>query len=203
MAHIYTKEQAEFIKKHAFGRTTQELTNLLNDHFGLTLKASQIKSYKGNHKINNGVDNKFKPGHTPVNKGKKGGGWEPTQFKKGSIPHNYLMVGSERVNGDDYIDIKISETNTWKAKHIIIWEKHNGPVPKNHAVIFGDKNKRNFDINNLILVSRKQLLTLNINKLIQDDAELTKTGVIIADIYHKITERKNSTTKKGGKLNVK
>lgn len=46
------------------------------------------------------------------------------------------------------------------------------------------------DIDNLILVSRKQLLILNNNNLIKNDVELTKTGIIIADIYSKINERK-------------
>ena len=54
----------------------------------------------------------------------------------------------------------------------------------------------NFDPDNLILVSRKQLVRMNQRGLIHDDAELTKTGAIIADIYNKIGERKK---KKSGR----
>lgn len=104
-----------------------------------------------------------------------------------------MPVGSERVNSDGYVDIKISDPNKWKGKHILIWEKENGPVPKGHCVIFGDGNNRNFDSNNLILVSRQQLIVLNKNNLIQSDADLTRTGVIIADLYQKINERKAKT----------
>lgn len=51
-----------------------------------------------------------------------------------------------------------------------------------HKVIFADKNKRNFSIDNLILVANSEALIMNTNKLIYEEAELTKTGVLIAKI---------------------
>jgi len=63
-------------------------------------------------------------------------------------------------------------------------------LPKGHAIIFADGNRENLDIDNLILVSRRQLLILNQHKLIQDNAELTKIGVNIAKLQEKINERK-------------
>lgn len=136
---------------------------------------------------------KFTGSH-PWNKGKKGisyEGMKATQFKKGHKPHNWVPVGSERITPDGYVQIKVQEgkkQHNWKGKHILIWEAANGPVPKGHVIIFGDGNKRNFDLNNLLLVSRKQLVRLNQKNLIANDAELTKTGIIIADIYNKIGE---------------
>ncbi|UTI41097.1 HNH endonuclease [Niallia sp. RD1] len=59
-------------------------------------------------------------------------------------------------------------------------------------MIFGDKNRRNFDINNLLLVSRKQLVRLNQNNLIQEDTELTKAAITVVDIYSKLGELKRS-----------
>lgn len=199
MAHRYTKQQADFIIQHVKGRKSTELTEMFNDHFALDLKPSQIKSCMGNRGLTNGVDARFKPDHTPFNKGKKGitQGGVATQFKNGHRPHNYKPVGTERVNGDGYVDIKISDPSKWKSKHIIVWEEHNGPVPKRHVVIFGDGDRRNFDINNLILVSRKQLVRLNQKGLIQNNAELTKTGLIMVDIYQKIGERKKKANGKG------
>ena len=46
----------------------------------------------------------------------------------------------------------------------------------------------NVDIDNLLLVSRKQLLMLNRNNLISNDKDLTKTGLNIADIIIKLNE---------------
>lgn len=197
--HKYTEAQANFIRDNITGRTIPDLTQIFNSHFKLKIRCSQIRAYARNHELRSGVNCQFSKGHTPFNKGKKGmGGWKPTQFPKGHRPYNYQPVGSERVRThhsdrttrDDYIDVKIAEPNVWKAKHIIIWEAHNGPVPKGHAIIFGDGDNRNFDPNNLILVSRKQLVVLNKKRLIQNDADLTRTSLIIADIYSKISERK-------------
>lgn len=72
----------------------------------------------------------------------------------------------------------------------MIWEEINGPVPDGHVIIFGDSDKQNFDIHNLLLISRKQLVRMNQNHLITDNVELTKTGIILADLYSKIGERK-------------
>ncbi|MDD2401679.1 MAG: HNH endonuclease signature motif containing protein [Clostridia bacterium] len=191
MVHKYTKEQADFIADNVKNRGNAELTEMFNRYFGLSLSISKIKRYKANHKLSSGLDGRFKPGHVSFNKGKKGvGGWEPTQFKKGNNPWNYKPIGAERVDGYGYTNIKIANPNVWKGKHILIWEKENGPVPKGHVVIFGDGNKCNFDINNLILVSRAQLAVLNKHKLIFNNTELTKAGIVIADIYRKIGEVK-------------
>ena len=78
-------------------------------------------------------------------------------------------LGTERVNGDDYVDIKVAEPNVWEAKHRLIWKKEKGPIPKGHVVIFGDGNRHNFEINNLILVSKKILSVLNGSNLIQNE----------------------------------
>ncbi|APQ73137.1 HNH endonuclease [Clostridium botulinum] len=193
MAYQYTKEQIKFITKNVKGRSNRELTEMFNNNFGLDLKISQIKSFKKNHKLDSGLDGRFKPGHIPFNKGIKGvyaKGCEKTWFKKGSTPINHRPVGSERITVDGYTEIKVEEPNKWRLKQQLIWEKYNGPVPKGYVVIFGDGNQHNFNPDNIILVSRQQLLILNRNKLIQKDADLTRTAIIIADLHQKISQRK-------------
>lgn len=54
-----------------------------------------------------------------------------------------------------------------------------------YKVIFADKNKRNFSPENLILVSNSEALIMNNNKLIYEEAELTKSGSLIAKIIDK------------------
>lgn len=185
--HRYTEEQQVFIKEHVQGRTTEELTDLVNERFGINLSTGQIRAYKKNNKLLSGVDAKFKKGRTSHNKGKLGGGWKPTEFKKGHRPYNYMPVGSERVNGDGYVDIKIADPNKWRAKHLIVWEAAHGPVPKGHVVLFGDQDRHNFDLDNLILISKQQLMRLNRKKLIQRDADLTRSAILVTDLIHKVT----------------
>lgn len=48
----------------------------------------------------------------------------------------------------------------------------------------------NITLENLQLITKKQLATLNKKGLIANDADLTRTGIIMVDIYQKISERK-------------
>lgn len=195
--HNYTKAQVQFLRKKVTGRSYAELTRIFNKHFGLNLSLAQIKGTLKRYKLRNGLVGRFQPGQISHNKGKKGfGGWEPTQFKKGHKPWNYKPVGSERVNADGYVEVKIADPKTWKGKHLVIWEKANGPVPEGYVIIFADGNQLNVTLDNLLFVSRKKLAVINKRGLISNNPELTKSGVIIADICLKIGERKRNRTKK-------
>lgn len=189
----YSHEQREFIQANVNGCLVQDLTDMFNAHFGTDLKYTQMRAFIKNNGWKSGVVTRFKQGQEPPNKGnpKMWSGGESTQFKAGNKPHNYVAVGTERVNADGYVDIKIADPNKWRGKHLVVWEQHyGGPVPKGYAVIFGDRDRRNFDPDNLVLVSRAQLAIMNQRQLIQNNAEFTKMGVIIADIYKKIGQRK-------------
>lgn len=188
----FTTEQREFIEANVLGKTNADLTECFNKQFSLNLRVKQIQTFKKNNKLSSGLTGRFEQGHTPSNKGKKKTwvGGEFTRFKQGHKPHNYMAVGSERVNGDGYVDIKIADPNRWRGKHLVKWELYNGrPVPKGHVVIFGDGDRRNFDSGNLILLTRGQLAIMNKHGLIMNDADLTRTGIIMADILKKIGER--------------
>lgn len=194
MKHFYTEEQKHFLTEKIKGRTRKELCKMFNEHFSLNLGLNQITAYIKNNSLTSGLDARFTKGKDSWNKGKKGictGGIQ-TQFKKGQKPHNYKPVGSERVNSDGYVDVKIADPNKWRAKHRLLWEKENGQIPKGYVIIFGDGDRRNFQQDNLILVSKSQLAILNKNQLIKGNADLTRVGVVIADIYKKIGERKKS-----------
>lgn len=101
-----------------------------------------------------------------------------------------LPVGSER-DSKGYLLIKIAEPNVWIEKHRYIYEKEYGDIPKGHKIIFADGNKRNFELENLILVTDSEALLMNSNKLIFEDAELTKAGCLVA----KIMDRRNKLIK--------
>lgn len=100
-------------------------------------------------------------------------------------------VGSERKN-KGYTLIKIAEPNVWIEKHRYVYESMYGCIPTGYKVLFADGNKRNFDINNLILVSDNEMLIMNKNKLTSTDKELTKTGHLVAKLINKINERKKN-----------
>lgn len=219
MNRKYTDEHIEFIAKNIPGRPFTELTGIFNNRFGMALKVSAMIALAARHGLHNGrntrfdnwlapagVKYRFPKGHVPANKGKKGisyPGMKATQFKKGHKPWNYKPVGTERINTDGYVDVKIADPNKWKAKHVLIWEEANGPVPRGYVLIFADGNKLNVALDNLLLVSRKQLAIINKCGLISGDAELTKAGVVVADVLLKIGERKRKDRGKDERRNRK
>lgn len=194
----FPAEVREFINSHYIGTGHTAMAQLVNEAFGTNYTKEHMKNYYARNNLNSGLTGYFDKGREPWNKGKPKTwvGGEATQFKKGNIPPNRLPIGSERIDSKDgYIYVKIQDghlNNNWKQKHVLIWEQHNGPVPDGHVIIFGDGDKRNLDINNLILVSRKQLARLNHRGLIQKDADLTRIGITIADISSKISQRKKA-----------
>lgn len=56
----------------------------------------------------------------------------------------------------------------WRRLHHIVWEEHNGPIPKGKCVTFKDGNQLNCDISNLMLASRAELM-----KIVKDGLALT------------------------------
>lgn len=208
MRRKYTDEHVQFIANNITGRCHKEVAALFNNHFGTNIPASKIMSLAYRHGLKNGRDCRilagelaagkgkefrFKKGHPTWNKGLKGvnlGGQE-TQFRKGNRPKNYMPVGSERINTDGYIDVKIADPGTWRQKHLLIWEQENGPVPKGHVVIFADGNPLNVVLENLLLITRGELVVMNKRGLISNDPDLTKAGVTVADIIMKVVDRKN------------
>lgn len=101
---------------------------------------------------------KFKKGHKTWNKGMKGvcfSGCEKTWFKKGHKPHNTKFDGYTRVGRDNYIEVRVAE-GKFIGLHRKIYEDHHGPVPSDSIVIFKDGNKRNFDINNLEMITKAE-----------------------------------------------
>lgn len=109
----------------------------------------------------------FAPAQEPWNKGTKGLdiGGKATRFKPGQRPNNWRPIGHERVGKGDILQRKATETGNrqrdYRALHALTWEAHYGPIPAGHIVVFRDGNRRNFDIDNLELISRAENMRRN------------------------------------------
>lgn len=182
-------ELLEFVAENVKGRTSEELTEMVNERFNSDFTLQQIRSYKKRHRLTSGLNFEFKPGHVPWIKGKKGlifPGSEKGWFQEGMQPHNTDEVGTEVVRSDGYTAIKVKEkgkqNERWRFKHVVLWEKHHGPVPEGHKVIFLDGNKENINIENLDLVSTRVHLEMVRNGMRFSDPELTKVSKSIAEL---------------------
>lgn len=201
--HRYSEEQKKFIIDNYYGKYSKELADIFNKQFNTNITAKEIKNYRKNHKLNSGLTGRFKKGHVTHNKGKKQTEYmskeaiektKATRFKKGNIPQNHRDIGEERISKDGYIYIKVRDgclNGNWELKHRYIYKQHYGEIPNGYNVMFADKNKRNFDIDNLILVSKSEDLIMNNNKLLFSNKELTKTGHLIAKVIDKTNKVKN------------
>lgn len=189
----YTKEHVEFFNKNVRGNSFAHLTEIFNKRFATSLTLSQIKAACKNRKLKCGRDTRFQKGQESFNKGTKGVmKSNKTSFKKGQMPPNHKPVGSERISVDGYIEVKIAEPKKWRFKHVVIWESTHGKTPEGHVVIFADRNKMNTDINNLLLIDRKQLLYMNRNAMISENKAITETAANIAKVATKIFEKQKN-----------
>ena len=158
VAEMYPEHLASEIGE-LIGRTAPQVQNCA---YRLGIKSSHEKIVRtGMMGVNHpkSVASRFKKGHVPPNKGKKMSAEvyakvSRTMFKKGDMPHTYRPVGSERVNVDGYVEVKVADPNKWKLKHRVIWEEAHGPIPRGHNVQFRDGNGQNLSLDNLYLISR-------------------------------------------------
>lgn len=190
----YTGEEIDFLRKNAPGRHYREIVEMFNRKFEYQIDTKKLRETLKNHKISTGLSGRFEKGITPHNKGKKfPGTGNKTTFRKGATPHNKMKVGEDAITTDGYIKTKIAEPDVWEYKHKLIWTEAHGPIPEKHSIIFADGNKLNLSIDNLLLVSKAELLMLNRKKLISENSELTKTGLNVVKVMNKVYK-----IKKGG-----
>lgn len=105
---------------------------------------------------------------------------------------------AEKTRSNGYTLIK-NAAGKWVLKHSFLYEQAHGKVPKGYVVIFLDKNKNNFSLDNLAAVSLKEQMALTILKLRFNNPELTRTGIAIVKHKNKIMARRgNSETNKTG-----
>lgn len=189
----YTKRQLNWLRKHYLSMSAKELTAAFNAKYGQARTDDAIKGTLFREGIRCGRTGHFEKGAAVWNKGKKGYmGANTTSFKKGNMPHNHRPLWSERIDKNGYIEMSVPERNPhtgfetrFKHKHVWIWEQANGKKPKSTAVIFKDGNNRNFELINLILVTRNELLSANLHGYKDQPEELKPVILNIARIEAK------------------
>ncbi|UDM70695.1 HNH endonuclease signature motif containing protein [Vagococcus fluvialis] len=163
---VYTKEQIDFMRENYSGKTNRELADLVNKKFGTTYTANQIKNCKRNRKITSDS-------------------YESKLFK-GDKPSNVKKIGSERLQKDGYVYVKVSEGERWITKHKYLFEKHVRKLNKGEIVIFLNGDKTDFSIDNLAAVTRGELAQLNKLGYIQSDREFAIAGLNIIRIKDRL-----------------
>ena len=178
---LFNDEQIKFIEENYGPKSRKELLNALNEKFDLSIKLSQLVSFVKNRKIKSGRTGHFKKGVPSWSSGTRGIlKANSASFKKGHVPHNWVPVGSERINSAGYHEKKIAEPNYWVGKHILLWQGINGAIPDNHNVRFKDGDKNNIRIENLILVNKSEHQYMTLNKLNEQPKEVQDTVILLS-----------------------
>lgn len=188
----YENKHLEFLQKHYLTLNLEQLAEVFNAEFkNFNADIESIRACLKNNKIRSGRTGHFEPGHKSWNVGMKGlnTGGEKGWFKKGAVPINYKPVGSERVNTDGYVEVKVAEPNKWSLKHRVVYELHYGPIPKSHNVSFRDNNPQNVEPSNLILMSKAQNAVLNKMGLADVPAEAKDSALLLANLTMKINKK--------------
>ena len=168
--HVWTNEQVEYLKKIAEGTPRKEIVKKLNDKFNLNLTLLQVRDCMNGRGIRNNIDKRFSA---------ESGGNRCQQEKP---------IGTISKWECGYTRIKTGK-NEWEFIQRYVWKKHHGEIPPGHSVIFLDGNTNNYNIENLALVNRNELMKYNSMKLDSDNQELNRVAVNLAKLMTKAKER--------------
>jgi len=192
--HLYTEAELTFLKLEC-EMPRKELTAAFNKRFGTNLSQKAITGTCKRHGWLTGRTGQFTSENRPAGGGAKGP--NRTSFKKGQKPHTWRPIGTERTTKEGYLQRKVTDTgNTvrdYVEVHRLLWEEHHGPIPEGHVVIFKDGDRTHITLDNLMLISRAELVVLNKTGLINVEPELKPVAQAVAQlrIQHRRRKRPN------------
>jgi len=160
--YSYTEKEVRFLRENVRGRCYAELAWMFNKKFGHSFCRERIGKTIQKLGLSNGLNGRPR---RPIG---------AESIRKGIA---YVKASNTKARG-----------KRWRSRHSLIWEGAHGKVPKGHVVIFADGDRRNYDLKNLLLVSRAELAQLNKKRFLQGDGDLAKAGLLVAKI--KILARK-------------
>lgn len=161
-SHEFSEEEKELIRKYYpdnGAEKTAEMINIIFDThrtYNSVIGTARKLGVKCNHNYirDRLYKNGIKSGH--INSANEG------------------YVRLETINGTKFYRMKTS--TGWKTAGRAVWEQYNGPIPKDHKIIYLDGNSLNYSIDNLAVVSSKVQYQVIRNKSYKlCDPELTKT----------------------------
>lgn len=149
-------------------------------HYADKLKVKKSEEYLNNWSLSGrgrmieaGKAHRFTKGHKSWNKNKNPKDYMPaesyakitkTQFKKGGLPPNTKHDGAISLRHDktgvSYYYYRIAKAK-WILYHQKIYQDAYGPIPKNHIIVFKDRNPMNVSLDNLECITRIENMRRN------------------------------------------
>jgi len=178
MRKVWTEKEIEILKQRFSMESTVTLAEFFKcSYSSVASKAGALNLKKDAVYLQNmlnvmcknlcesGVNNRFKPGQAPPNKGTKMSAElyekvSKTFFKAGHKPVNTkegvgMIVSRKDKSGRIYKYIKLSDSN-WVLLHRHLYEAVHGAIPPNMNIAFIDGDSLNCQLENLQLITKKE-----------------------------------------------
>lgn len=182
----YTTSLINKLKKRYPNKDTKELADELGlpidriyyiaNKYGIKKSKAYLDNWRLSGRgrmIEHGKAHRFIKGHMSWNKDKSPKDYMPTksyekitktQFKKGGLPPNTKHDGAISLRHDktgvSYYYIRIAKAK-WMLLHQKIYQDAHGPIPKNHIIVFKDRNPLNVTLENLECITREENMHRN------------------------------------------
>lgn len=153
----------DYFKQIVNNHTTQEIIDLWYNKFGEIITKNQIRSVKYRNKLYSNIKTTFSKERQPKDR-----------------PTKPMFAEKEHL-------IK-NEKGKWVYKGRYIYELQNGKIPQNKTIMFLDGNRKNCKMSNIKIVTKRERIIIARNQLYFKNAELTKTGLLIAKLKLKTKE---------------
>lgn len=174
----YTNDQIAFLYSCCH-LPSKEMAEKLNDKFELNKTPKNMRDWCFRNKTPKRKNiTIFKKGHKPWNKG------SDIHFSRSS------ELGHERVNCDGHVLIKTDSHRRMVKKHRHVWEENNGEIPNGYIVTFKNGITTDCSIENLILLSRSELVRLNQSYIKHSTPETHESCILLAKIKDKTNKLK-------------
>ena len=169
------EREREWMLANDSGETVFATIDAFEREFGVRLTRAQVSLFRSTYGTGNRVSH---------------GGGKPSR-----------PVGSIREGKDGYLMVKVREwpdkpcsKDNWRFLHHARWEEANGrPVPDGYTVLFADRDRRNFDPDNLVAIPRKYICQLNNPGLPSyHDRESLEACIALCDLNAKLRDAENS-----------
>lgn len=173
-SRLWTAEMDEFIRENYPKMGSKKLVPLMREKFHYDFTSFSLQNRA--HKLGIHVDSSSS--------------WHTRGL---TDTYNSMPLGSERDSGR-YMYVKVSTGHSgygnWKQKHRIVWEEANGPIPKDHIIIFLDRDYHNCELSNLRCIPRKYVAFMTDSSFnwFNGGPQMIEAGIAWCDLHYAIKE---------------
>ena len=198
--NLFNEEQKQWFLENQEYKQAIQVADEMNQIFGLSLSAKQIREYRKSHRIKSNfnssllktIDNKWNKKTLEQ--------MQNTMFKVNRSPHNTSAVGTVkkiRIGTYDYWMVKVDDKpyaakkENWIQLHRLLYQiYHSCKLNEEDVIIFADGNRDNVSENNLVKISKATRMRMNNLNRITDNSDVTKSYVNLTNLELAISKKK-------------